>query len=208
MKKIKRSFLIELEVSPYESISSLNYAIKRHVGQFTNGGEVTSEHVTKKRLQAKISEMDQEDQIQASIVQEKIKNTLKDRVIPSDAEISKIESVGRLTEIPVQFASGQEAYRDRLLVTAKTDVYDEFVEDFLPEKRVYTFWGEKAVEAANKLEKDGYLYVRDVAERKTKTPDGQIDMIFRSVNNFKSIAKDRYEKLKEAILDREQRRSF
>ena len=202
MKEVKRSFLIDLTTSQYDQVYDLINKITSNM----NGLKIDQvEHVTERRLKIRLGELAAQREKEAEKVKIKIQEKLRPRLIPdfipTTAELAKIKSVGKLTEIPVQRAWGSSDYSERLLVKAETQVWDSILEDYVPEDRIYSFWDERARQAAKELQDGGYLYIKDLSVSKRKDESGQIEMIFRSVKAFKQIGREMFERIKLAFAE-------
>jgi len=115
--------------------------------------------------------------------------------------VAKIEKVEGLKQKDVTFSDGTEATRDFLQVETQIDVYDDLLEEFVPEERYFTFWGNTAVKAAKELEKGGYLYIRDINEVELPPTEKYKNTITAyNVKQYAKITKEKAEKVKEKLL--------
>ena len=202
MKEVKRSFILDLTVSQYDQVYDL---IDKMKSGLRGLGIDKIEHVTENRLKSRLGEIVSKREEEAEQVKIKIQEKLRPRLIPdfipASAELAKIKSVGKVTEIPVQRAWGASDSSERLLVKAETHVWDPILEDYVPEDRIYSFWDERAQQAAKELQDGGYLYIKDLSVSKRKDESGQVEMIFRSVKAFKQIGREMFERIKLAFAE-------
>jgi len=195
---MKRTFLVEIdgldESSPVKTIENLIAKVLSDEDL-----SVTAKQVTEHRLKLKIADlrMQQEDEE----LKKKIKEKLSNRVVSSNSHAAKIHRVGKLTEVPVRFENGREDISERLLVTAETDVWDGLIEDFVTENRIYSFWGSQAVDAANTLEQDGFLYIKEMKEKTVYNPEDKSKTVFRSVTAFKNLIKSQFDEINKIVRE-------